>query len=515
MESARESLLLTGTKRLLTALNDENRELKAENTRLVSQCSSATERVMRVTQEKESQEKDLKQINFNLMQQLRVKFGTLKEKEQHVFQLQERITVLESQLQELRLLLQSTTKESDIRREQATALEGRLQHQTERLSRAEAVAGRYAEDPNNTMSGYRETTAKMQRENMERVKQLEEELKASRNREVSLERMVAELRYELTRAKEALRQQRYTETRNSNNGNNNNNNNNNNIEGRRRALSANSEALYAHEQILTSCSSSYQQLRELQHKLRGVESLLSENTIYMEQTLPAREAKLREEVERFTHTDEALVTFLCHGITEKEQQLRTTREKLANTQKHLEEVEVVHVEQLEAARSEHKEACANLHEQISELQQQLQLRDYTEKKLRIELNNCQRSLNAEREQSEAMRRSYERDLEHLDGQLQEFTTVVSQALHKLEPSVVMAHSEHRQNSSKTPLFSFSLNSVTAKPTKTSLGSVAAGGSTEDSSGGGGFMTLSDSTELVREGSASPSVVRIEPSPMAP
>ncbi|ORC91137.1 uncharacterized protein TM35_000061420 [Trypanosoma theileri] len=528
MESARESLLLTETKRLLTALNDENRELKTEITRLISQCSAATERVMCVTRDKESLEKDLKQINFNLMQQLRVKMNTLKEKEHQVLQLQEQVTKLESQLQELRLKLESTAKENEMRREQTTALEARLHQQTERLFRAEAVAGKYADDLNSTMSEYRESTAKMQRASQERVKQLEEELRASRNREVSLERVVDELRYELSRAKEALRQSN-SNNNNNNNHNNTNNMNMNNVEGRRRALSTRSEALYAHEQILTSCSSSYQQLRELQQKLRSLESLLSENTMYMEQTFPAREAQLREEVERFTHTDEALVAFLCQGITEKEQQLQKTQEKLAHTERYLEQVEEAHEEKLEAERREHKEACNGLQKQVSGLQQQLQIREDTEQKLRTELKDCQRSLDAEREQTEAVRRSYEKDVERLDGQLQEFTTIVSHALHKLEPSV-QAHSQQRQqqqHSSKTPLSSFSLNSVTVKPSLSAFAGttsmecddsgIGRGGSKSNSRdrGIGGFMTLSNTTELGHEGGMSPSVVRIEPLPSAP
>ena len=73
--------LLRETRKLLNALNEENSELKRQNDAVGEQARSALDTIVVLRQEKESLEKDLKQINLNLMQQLRAKVAHTKELE--------------------------------------------------------------------------------------------------------------------------------------------------------------------------------------------------------------------------------------------------------------------------------------------------------------------------------------------------------------------------------------------------------------------------------------------------
>ncbi|EKF27865.1 hypothetical protein MOQ_008403, partial [Trypanosoma cruzi marinkellei] len=430
MDSSREALLAE-TKRLLAALNDENRELKAENTRLLARCKTAAEKLTSVSVEKEGLEKDLKHINFNLMHQLRVKVSAVKEHERRTAQLQTTVTGLEAQLQESRLAQESAVKESKMQREQIAVLESRLQQLTERLFRTEAEAGKYADDLNAAISGHREAVAKIQHDGAQRLKQVEEALRISRGNEAGLERVVEELRYELGRAKEVLRQSHCSSS-----------------EGQRRTLSARSEALYAHEQVLTACNASCQQLRELQQKLRAVESLATNASHHVEQTLERGEAKLREQMEHFIGTDEALVAFLCQRIMDQEGALHTAREELARAHHRLRESE----KELQKVRTEKQsyevelKSLASVQQEMQTMRAERQAHGRIEEELRAEVGRWRheaersasqvtefrRLLQEQREQSEAADRIHKREEDDMDEQLREFSAAVAQALRKFD-----------------------------------------------------------------------------------
>ncbi|RNF10489.1 hypothetical protein TraAM80_01535 [Trypanosoma rangeli] len=479
MESAREALLAE-TKRLLAALNDENRELKAENTRLLTQCKAAAERLTSVSVEKEGLEKDLKHINFNLMQQLRVKVSAAKEHERLVAQMQVTVTGLEAQLQESRLAQESAVKESHMQREQIAVLERRLQQLTERLFRTEAEAGKYADDLNAAISGHRETAAKLQHDNAQRLKEVEEALRLSRANEAGLQRVVEELRYELGRAKEVLRRSHSSSS-----------------EGQRRTLSARSEALYAHEQVLTACNSSCQQLRELQRHLRAVEDLATNASHHVEQALCKGEARLREQMEHFVTTDEALVAFLCQRIMDQEGKLHTVREELSHAHCRLQETE----RELGNARTEQQSCKAELkslaavQQELQTMRAELEAHGRIEEELRAEVGRCRREtecserraaecrrlLEDEREHGAATHRSYKREADNVDEQLREFSATVSQALRRFDSTT-----RHRRRLSSS-----------------------AGGVTSSN------VPSRNSTEYAPDGNmSSPSVVRVESSPGA-
>ncbi|RNF26715.1 uncharacterized protein Tco025E_01040 [Trypanosoma conorhini] len=479
MESAREALLAE-TKRLLAALNDENRELKAENTRLLTQAKAAAERLTSISVEKEGLEKDLKHINFNLMQQLRVKVSAAKEHERLVAQLQATVAGLEAQLQESRLAQESAAKESHMQREQIAVLEHRLQQLTERLFRTEAEAGKYADDLNAAISGHREAAARLQHDGAQRLKQVEEALRLSRANEAGLERVVEELRYELGRAREVLRQSHSSSS-----------------EGQRRTLSARSEALYAHEQVLTACSSSCQQLRELQRQMRAVEELATHAAHQVAQTVQKGEAKLREQMENFIATDEALVAFLCQRIMEQEGELHTVREELSSAHCRLLETEkeLCKASTEQQSREAELRSLAAVQQEAQTMRVELEAHGRIEEELRAEVGRCRREaecsesraaecrrlLADEREHGAATRRSYKQEADNVDEQLREFLATVSQALRKLD-----SKTRHRRRPSSS-----------------------AGGVTLST------VPSTHSTEYVPDGSmSSPSVVRVESSPGA-
>lgn len=444
MVSAEEDPLLE-TRRRLAALSGENRELRAENSRLVSQCGAAAERLVRLGAERDAAENDFKHINFSLMRQLRAKLGALREQERLVAQMREKAAALEGRLRESRAAQETSAKEAAVQRERVAALEGKLQHVTERLFRAGTETARHADDLNAASSGSCEAAAKVQQENVERLGQVEEALRVSRDSEASLERVVEALRYELEIAREAL-EQNHSSTHGD----------------QRRTLSARSGAFSARERVMTMCNSFYEQLRELQRQLRVMEGFVMDSNRHMERILQEKEAKLREQTEHFIAADETLVAFLCQRVTEQERELRVVREELSGAAYRLRESE----KKLSDANAElqRREAelgsLATLQQEVQTLRAELQECNSREEDLRgalarlqreaeakeLQAVECRRLLNGEREQMEAARRSYEREVDGVDEQLREFTTVVSQALRRLEFTM----QQHRRRRLSSP-----------------------------------------------------------------
>lgn len=280
--------LLFETRKLLNALNEENAELKSQNNILSDKLRRATDAITSVNEEKDALEKDMKQINLNLMQQLKSKATSLRDCEAQLAKAQERC--------------QSSAAASQLAEQKQSELEAEVVICRERIASLEE-ANRQLQRRVSDATSHSQDGKAHAAELTEELRRVREELKRERfAADESRANLLAELERERKRAMESEAEQAAaTETMSRHIASLSKEAN--------RASVAETESLFAHDQMLAMSTHMTDQLGLLHEHTRDALQHVAQSDLAMGQQID-RVKQLSTSLQLFREHDNQLIEYM-------------------------------------------------------------------------------------------------------------------------------------------------------------------------------------------------------------
>jgi chromosome segregation ATPase len=365
--------VLRETRKLLNALNEENAELKSQNDILCDKLRRASDAVSTSAGERDALEQDMKDINFNLMQQLRTKSAALKD--------------IESKLEEVVQRERTASKDFQRSERQREELESELMILRERLTVSDDThrkAQRKLEDVSSNTEDTRSKVKELQGE-VARLRQTLQECKADRDatqtaaeafrREVStIEDAVQE---EHRVAVDSLTRQIAALTAQAN-----------------RAVRAESEVLFAHGEMSQMASVSYDQLVAFQQQLgNAIEAVAG-----FDATLGAQLSRVQEISHQLVvvrQHDDLVISYLVDDRRSSEEELRTLRRTVEHLQGEV-TTSTVARDGTTAKYERIEQERRKLEERVAELEGLLDEATQSSQRLQVKLRDAERCAEQER-----------------------------------------------------------------------------------------------------------------------
>jgi chromosome segregation ATPase len=309
MNRAGDDDLLRETRKLLNALNEENSELKRQNDAVAEQARSAQDVIAQLRQDKENLERDLKQINLNLMQQLRAKVAHTKELEQRLEEAS-RVAVSGS----------TASARAAAEREELQHLRGDLEAQLKASQAELSEHRRAAADTEKSLQGQlhdarqqllrqADEAAAARRESAQIIATLQHDVAVARQQLLEKEAAL------LTHDEEARVMMEHSALERM-------------AADMRRLQTAESDAAFAHEQLHSISAFVARHLSDVQQRLRGLVTSCDEHG----EELAAALGGIKEQqtaLGEVVATDGAVIHYLQQRLSELEQKLSATEKELA------------------------------------------------------------------------------------------------------------------------------------------------------------------------------------------
>lgn len=409
--------ILKETRKLLNALNDENSELKQQNNALTDKLRRTGDALMSATEEKDALEKDMKQINFNLMQQLRTKSSQCKELEQKVNSLQESLATAEKSTKHSTSEREDLEADLHVTQERVMVLEDANQKLNRQIAEQATQLDQVRRMLTEAKAAQRDSDEMLNKErkqfSTERYK-LEEQLVEAQNKVHDVEFELQTLNETVTRECASL------------------------VADAKRAKMAESEMLFAHDQMANISVLVRDYLTEVQQTVRGMSNSCGEADVAMSNHLEGVK-QLQSSFRHIVEQDELVLTLLLDERRQLESELQLRAQELSAAGASLKESRV-RESQLESENRTLGGQLDHLHKEVESLSHglderlsseqgtrgalektQAELRSATDviKQLQSKVGELERTMLLAQEESRILREEMSREKAHHDSYCQQ------------------------------------------------------------------------------------------------
>ena len=397
--------LLGETRKLLNSLNQENAELKSLNHQLGNQLRAAQVSQQDAERDKTSMEKDLKQLNFNMMQKLQVKASQVRDLQKKIEDMERERGEAHREVGRTQLAQSDLASSNAALQEHNHVLEGKVSHLEEELEKVRHEAGRYSDDLNRILSESRDKQLNTTKEAEATMARLKSEAAEMKDQAAKKAQEAALLKQELSRVK--MRYEQENEALGAD---------------ARRVAQLESDVQYAHDQMHTISTLVFQQLSEMQGKVRAAAETADENDAELHSVL-LRYDEQRSYLRSFFSCDAAATEAVAAALREKERRIADCEREM---------------ESLRQQRLTADESCQIAQKRAADLE--LQCRAAANEVTRLKNDNSEglkttASLNARLAKIVEEVKSSERTIDQLQQQikdLQSSNTVAASQIHSIE-----------------------------------------------------------------------------------